>query len=117
MSDPVMNQVFAALGLKTKPFGITIAVIEHSNGVVDQVIPLTEYSGSGPENVFKYQWLSDVILQALNGKNEAGSGGAFRQMGEQYQAIAAASGGDEAKADKLYAEACAAQGQGKPCTE
>ena len=63
--------------------------------------------------MFKYQWISDTIIEALNGKNEVGSGGAFREMGEMFQAAAAASGGDVGKAMAGFGAAAAKHGQGK----
>jgi len=108
-----IDSAMDALGLTMKPYGITILVLEHSEGKVDQMINMTEYASSAAENVFKYQWISDAIIEALNGKNEAGSGGAFREMGEMFQAAFAQSGGDAAQAMAGFGAAAAAHGQGK----
>lgn len=108
-----IDSAMDALGLTMKPYGITILVLEHSEGKVDQMINMTEYSHTAQENVFKYQWLSDAIVEALNGKNEVGSGGALHEMGEMFQAAAAASGGDLGKAMAGFGAAAAKHGQGK----
>jgi hypothetical protein len=108
-----IDKALAAVGLKMKPYGITVLVFEHSEGAVDQFVAFNEYSHTAQENVFKYQIISDAIIEALNGKNEVGSGGVVREMGEMFQAAAAAAGGDVAKAMEGFGAAAAAHGQGK----
>lgn len=82
-----VEEVLATQGLRTsKPYGVTVIICDHSNGVVDGIIPITEYSNSAPENVHKYQIIADAVIEALNGGNEEGSGGVIREMGEEFQA-------------------------------
>jgi len=70
-----------------KPYGVTAIICNHTNGVVDQKITITEGAASAPEQVFKYQWICDAVISALNGNNEEGTGGVFREMGENFQEV------------------------------
>lgn len=110
----VVKAALAEAGLKVgKRYGVTVIVCDHSDGVIDQIIPITEFSETAPENVFKYQWIADAIVEAMNGNNESGSGGVLREMGEMFQAAAFAAGGNVEKAMEGFIAAAAAHGQGK----
>jgi hypothetical protein len=113
MGTDEIDKVLGSIGLNMKPYGITVLVFEHSEGLVDQFVAFNEYSLTAPENVFKYQMISDAIIEALNGKNEVGSGGVVREMGEMFQAAAAAAGGDVKKAMAGFGAAALKHGQGK----
>ena len=81
-----------------KPHGTTIIAVSWSYGVPDNQIMYTEYAGDAQEYVYKQQITWDAVLQSLNGKNEADSGGVIREMGEDFQLSMNAAGGDLAKA-------------------
>ena len=113
--DNSITQELAAQGIQdTKPCGVVVMVAEYTNGVIDQKIVVNEKSENSEENVYKYQWISDAVVEALNGKNEAGSGGVFREMGEGFLAVMDEAGGDWEVAKEIYKEARKAGGQGKP---
>lgn len=115
MADNVVKDVVESQGLSlSKPYGVTLIACNHTNGVIDQIIPITEYAATADEQVYKYQWLCDAVIQALNGKNEAGTGGALREMGEGFQLLYEATGGDMEKMMEEYTKARKAAGQGKP---
>jgi len=109
------KDILASQGLSMdKPFGVTMLVCDHSYGVVDQVISVTEGAATADEMVFKYQWLCDAIMESLNGKNESGSGGVFREMGEMFQKAYDENKGDLGKTLEAFTAAKKKQGQGKP---
>lgn len=112
MPDPIAEAV-ASQGLTTdNPYGITVIVCNHTNGVIDQLDSVTEYAKTAQEQVFKFQWIADEVIAALNGSNEAGSGGALRSMGEMFQA-AMADPATAANPMEAFMEAAKAHGQGR----
>ena len=117
MEDTITEEL-AQMGIAdTQPCGVIIFVAEYTDGVIDQKIILDEKSEDSEQNVFKYQWISDALLQALNGDNSVGSGGALREMGEGFQALMEEAGGDKEVAKQLFRENRKAHGQGKPKKE
>jgi len=102
MSEVTQDDLFAAVAKLAhsagKPHGTTIIAVSWSYGVPDNQIMYTEYASEAQEYVYKQQITWDAVLQSLNGKNEAESGGVIREMGEDFQDSMVAAGGDLAKA-------------------
>ena len=102
MSEVTEKDLFAAIAKLAhssgKPHGTTVIAVSWSYGVPDNQIMYTEYASDAQEYEFKQQITWDAVLQSLNGKNEADSGGVIREMGEDFQDSMNAAGGDLAKA-------------------
>jgi len=102
MTEVTKEDLFSAIAKLAhsggKPHGTTIVAVSWSYGIPDNQIMYTEYAHDAQEYVYKQQITWDAVLQSLNGKNEADSGGVIREMGEDFQASMIASGGDLAKA-------------------
>ena len=102
MTEVTKEDLFSAIAKLAhsggKPHGTTIVAVSWSYGIPDNQVMYTEYAHDGQEYVYKQQITWDAVLQSLNGKNEADSGGVIREMGEDFQASMIASGGDLAKA-------------------
>jgi len=112
------SEIFAAIaklaGGAGKPHGTTIVAVSWTAGVPDNQLMFTEYASSADEYVFEQQWIWDSIMSGLNGGNEAGTGGALREMGEIFQESYDKNKGDLTKTMQDFAAVKKTQGQGKP---
>jgi len=112
------NEIFKAIAELAagagKPHGTTIVAVSWTGGVPDNQVMFTEYASTPDEYVFEQQWIWDSVLGGLNGGNEAGSGGALREMGEIFQESYDKNKGDLVKTMSDFAGHKKKQGQGKP---
>ena len=95
----VESEVVAALGLARKEHGVVTICLDHSNGKVNGMVVHHEDASSPEELTYKYQTISDAVIEALNGDNI--EGGAVREMGDDFLMAMEASGGDLVKAQAL----------------
>ena len=80
-----------------KDHQVTVTIKSTSFGVDNSVLENTEYAMDAEELVYKHYTIADAVLTALTGDN-AGEGGAIREMSEQFLDVMAESGGDLGKA-------------------
>ena len=80
-----------------KDHKVTVTIKSTSFGVDNSVLENVEYAASAEELVHKHYTITDAVLTALTGDN-AGEGGAIREMSDQFLDVMAESGGDLGKA-------------------
>jgi len=82
-----------------KDHKVTITITSSSFGTINSELTNTEYAMTAEELVYKHYVIADTVLAALTGNN-AGQGGAIREMSDQFLDVMAESEGDLGKALK-----------------
>lgn len=76
-----------------KDHSVTVTINSSSFGITNSELRHTEYASCPEELVYKHYAIADAILKSLTGNND-GSGGAIREMSNNFLKVMEESGGD-----------------------